>query len=246
MYAGRPRASCSIRPVNRPRSSLPSRATRWRSWDAGPPHSRPQRSAPSSPARSPPSALPFWPRPSRSGRCWHPPTTSLSWLSRSSRSAPCSDPRSRADYLARHGPVPRSRRHRDHLGPAVDLRAPPRRRNRHRARGCGALRRRRAPVRGQPDATRSGRAHPGHPWMAQLDDQGRLASLLETVAARHRDRVPHRHDPGRWSGCRHLPLLRARRSSASARTSSAAAPSKVSQVPKLRTMRQPPEFSCHF
>ena len=35
---------------------------------------------------------------------------------------------------------------------------------------------------GEPDATRSGRARPGDPRMAQLDDPRRLETLLEAMA----------------------------------------------------------------
>ena len=81
--------------------------------------------------------------------------------------------------------------------------------------------------------------------LAQLDEARRLEALVEAVAARDGDRLPDRHDTGRWSGCRHLPLVRHREEALEAQESSSAVePSKVSRARSRPTTPPRPVCSC--
>ncbi len=234
-----------------PRSSRRSRATRWPRPAAARRPSRPPRSARSSPAPSRRCSSPSSRRPSRSSRCSSdPPTTSRSSWSRSSRSARCWARACRAGMtslglgllLGLVGTEVLSGQQRYTFGvPAladgIDVVLI--------AVGLFAIgeslyvasRMRHGPVQVIP--VTGG-------WRTLALRQG-LPALVEAVAARHRDRVPDRHDPGGRCGRRDVPLVCDRataRQGNTPRPSSAAVRSRAWPARSRRTTRRPPACSC--
>ena len=115
------------------------------------------------------------------------------------------------DALARRRVVPRSRRHRLALRTAALHAGASRvvRRRRHRPGSCRAVRGRGDVLHRRPVAARRRRRDPRDTRVALLDDQGRVAEVMEALAARQRHRFPDRRAASRRHGNPDLPLLRA-------------------------------------